>query len=344
MIEIGGRPILWHIMKLYAAHGINDFVVCLGYKGYVIKEYFANYFLHTSDVTFDLASNAIEVHQQHGRAVAGDAGRHRRGDDDRRAPEARAATTSATRTSASPTATASPTSTSRALVAFHRAQRHGRDGHRGAAARPLRRARARRRAGHAASRRSRTATAAGSTAASSCSRPRSATTSTATTTGLGARAAGGPGARRRAVASTATTASGSRWTRSREQLQLEELWDSGKPPWNVVGVDAGVLAAAGASCVTGHTGFKGTWLSLWLASMGAEVTGLSDARADRAVAVRAGPRRRGRARRARSTSATSRRVARGRARRAPGGRPAPGGAAARARAPSPRRARPSRPT
>ncbi len=55
MIEIGGKPILWHIMKIYSAHGINDFVVCLGYKGYVIKEYFANYFLHTSDVTFDLA-------------------------------------------------------------------------------------------------------------------------------------------------------------------------------------------------------------------------------------------------------------------------------------------------
>ena len=55
MIEIGGKPILWHIMKIYSAHGINDFVVCLGYKGYVIKEYFANYFLHTCDVTFDLA-------------------------------------------------------------------------------------------------------------------------------------------------------------------------------------------------------------------------------------------------------------------------------------------------
>ena len=55
MIEIGGKPILWHIMKIYAAHGINEFVVCLGYKGYVIKEFFANYFLHTCDVTFDLA-------------------------------------------------------------------------------------------------------------------------------------------------------------------------------------------------------------------------------------------------------------------------------------------------
>jgi glucose-1-phosphate cytidylyltransferase len=63
MIEIGGRPILWHIMKSYAAHGIDEFVVCLGYKGYVIKEFFANYYLHSCDVTFDLARNAVEVHQ-----------------------------------------------------------------------------------------------------------------------------------------------------------------------------------------------------------------------------------------------------------------------------------------
>lgn len=63
MIEIGGMPILWHILKLYSAHGVNDFVICCGYKGYVIKEYFANYFLHMSDVTFDMASNKMEVHQ-----------------------------------------------------------------------------------------------------------------------------------------------------------------------------------------------------------------------------------------------------------------------------------------
>lgn len=65
MIEIGGRPILWHIMKMYSAHGINDFIVCCGYKGYVIKEYFANYFLHMSDVTFDMQNNRMEVHEQH---------------------------------------------------------------------------------------------------------------------------------------------------------------------------------------------------------------------------------------------------------------------------------------
>ena len=63
MIEIGGMPIIWHIMKGYSAHGVNDFIVCLGYKGYLIKEYFANYFLHTADVTIDLKNNAMEVHQ-----------------------------------------------------------------------------------------------------------------------------------------------------------------------------------------------------------------------------------------------------------------------------------------
>ncbi len=63
MVEIGGKPILWHIMKLYSHHGLNEFVICLGYKGYVIKEYFANYFLHTSDVTFDMVNNRMEVHQ-----------------------------------------------------------------------------------------------------------------------------------------------------------------------------------------------------------------------------------------------------------------------------------------
>lgn len=64
MIEVGGRPILWHILKIYSQHGINDFVICCGYKGYVIKEYFANYFLHSSDVTFDMSTNQMEVHQQ----------------------------------------------------------------------------------------------------------------------------------------------------------------------------------------------------------------------------------------------------------------------------------------
>src|ERR1700740_1203907 len=66
MVEIGGKPILWHILKIYSKHGVNDFIICLGYKGYDIKEYFANYFLHMSDVAFDIRSNKMEVHQQHG--------------------------------------------------------------------------------------------------------------------------------------------------------------------------------------------------------------------------------------------------------------------------------------
>ena len=64
MIEIGGKPILWHIMKMYSLYGINDFVICLGYRGYMIKEYFSNYFLHTSDVTFQMNNNTMEIHQR----------------------------------------------------------------------------------------------------------------------------------------------------------------------------------------------------------------------------------------------------------------------------------------
>ncbi len=65
MVEIGGKPILWHILKSYSSHGINDFVICCGYKGYIIKEFFANYFLHTSDVTFDMNENSMKVHTRH---------------------------------------------------------------------------------------------------------------------------------------------------------------------------------------------------------------------------------------------------------------------------------------
>ena len=85
MIEIGGMPIIWHVMKIYSAHGINDFVICLGYKGYVIKEYFQNYFLHMSNVTFDMKRQQHGGARRHGGALARDAGRHRREDDDRRA-------------------------------------------------------------------------------------------------------------------------------------------------------------------------------------------------------------------------------------------------------------------
>ena len=79
MVEVGGKPILWHIMKIYSHYGINDFIICLGYKGYAIKEYFANYFLHQSDVTFDMEHNRMEVHQRHAepwRVTLVDTGEH----------------------------------------------------------------------------------------------------------------------------------------------------------------------------------------------------------------------------------------------------------------------------
>ncbi|OHX13833.1 glucose-1-phosphate cytidylyltransferase [Chromobacterium sphagni] len=79
MVEIGGKPILWHIMKIYSHYGINDFIICCGYKGYVIKEYFANYFLHMSDVTFDMSNNFMEVHQRYAepwRVTLVDTGEH----------------------------------------------------------------------------------------------------------------------------------------------------------------------------------------------------------------------------------------------------------------------------
>lgn len=65
MLQIGGKPILWYVMKFYSSHGINDFIICVGYRGYLIKEYFANYFLHMSDVTFDMRDNTMEVHEKH---------------------------------------------------------------------------------------------------------------------------------------------------------------------------------------------------------------------------------------------------------------------------------------
>lgn len=79
MVEIGGRPILWHLMKIFTTHGVTDFVICLGYRGYVVKEFFANYFLHTSDVTFNLSNNSMDVHERHAepwRVTLVDTGEH----------------------------------------------------------------------------------------------------------------------------------------------------------------------------------------------------------------------------------------------------------------------------
>ena len=84
MVDIGGHPVLWHILKMYSQHGIFDFVICLGYRGYMIKEYFANYFLHTSDVTFHMPENRMEVHGNADRAMARDTRRYGRTNRDGR--------------------------------------------------------------------------------------------------------------------------------------------------------------------------------------------------------------------------------------------------------------------
>ena len=108
MVEIGGKPILWHILKIYSHHGINEFVICCGYKGYVIKEYFANYFLHMSDVTFHMKLNSHGGAPQESRALAGHPGGYRRSHDDRRPSQACARISRRRHASASPMAMASP--------------------------------------------------------------------------------------------------------------------------------------------------------------------------------------------------------------------------------------------
>ena len=121
MVEIGGKPILWHIMKIYAAHGINEFVICLGYQGYMIKEYFANYYLHTCDVTFDLAHGEMEVHHsttEPWRVTLVDTGEQTQTGGRLR----RVLPYVGTRSFASPTATVLTNIDVSALIRFHREQ------------------------------------------------------------------------------------------------------------------------------------------------------------------------------------------------------------------------------
>ncbi len=113
MAEIGEKPMLWHIMKMYSHYGFNEFVICLGYKGYMIKEYFSNYFLHNCDVTFDMRTNETVRAPERERALEGDAGRHRRRDHDGRPRQAYPAVRRRASASCSRTATGWPTWTSR---------------------------------------------------------------------------------------------------------------------------------------------------------------------------------------------------------------------------------------
>ena len=230
MIEIGGKPILWHIMKIYSSHGINDFIICLGYKGYVIKEYFSNYFLHQSNVTFDLRDNRMEVLQKHAepwRVTLVDTGeetmiggRIKRilpyiGDDEafcltygdgvaRHRHHARASPFIAAKAGLQPSPATQPPG------------RFGAINHRAAASPDFRRSRA--------------ATAAGSMAAFLSCRPRSAITSRATQRS-------GKRSRWRISQRTASSASyfhDGFWhpmDTLRDKRHLEDLWLNNKAPW-----------------------------------------------------------------------------------------------------------------
>ena len=234
MVEIGGRPILWHIMKIYSAHGINDFVICCGYKGEMIKEFFADYFLHMSDVRFDLRTHTMTTApRQRDRAVDGDADRHGRGNDDRRTTEAGRRVRR--RRDLLPHL--------RRLRRRHRHRRADRVPPRAGRPRHVDRRSSRPAASgqlvarpggdedHARSRRSRTATAAGSTAASSCSSRRCSTTSHDDSTvwehePLERLAEQGSSRR------TSTVATGRAWTRFATRW-FSRLTGSRGPPWKV---------------------------------------------------------------------------------------------------------------
>ena len=230
MIEIGGRPIIWHIMKIYSRHGINDFVICLGYKGYVIKEYFANYFLHMSNVTFDMKRNSMEVHNaaaEPWRVTLVDTGEETMiGGRIKRILPYLGRRQAFCLTYGDGVGDVD-------IARGDRSASQGgpaRHGDRDPAARPLRRDQLRGRSGHRvpgeADRRRRLdqrrlfrAVARGRAITSRATRP----------SGSGSRWSGSRP--RASLASISTTASGSRWTRCATKRHLEELWASGKAPW-----------------------------------------------------------------------------------------------------------------
>ena len=354
MVEIGGKPMLWHIMKIYAAHGIEEFVICLGYKGYLIKEYFANYYLHTCDVSFDLAKRRHGGPSLRDRALAGDARGHRREDDDRRAPEARARVPGR-----------------RGLLLHlrrrpggrrhHRADRlppragDARDRHGGAAARALRRAGARRATGCAAFEEKPRGDGGWTNGGFFVLSP-----------GVGRYIDGDdtvweqePCERSRARASsraTATRASGRRWTRcatattSRSCGARARLHGGRGPRRDGCGRSSAPGPSTRLLARTARAAHRPHRLQGRLAGAVAAVPRGARDRASRstvptrAVAVRAGARGRGHGRASRATSATTQAVAAarrgGRARRSSSTWPRSRSCAAR----SPSRARRSRPT
>ena len=278
MVEIGGKPILWHIMKMYSHHGVNDFVICCGYKGYVIKEYFANYFLHMSDVTFDMrrqhAWKCTSKRAEPWHVTLVDTG-----DDTMTGGrlQARGRLRRATkRRSASPTATASATSTSRASIAFHRAHGKaatltatfppGRFGALDIEGRPGQQLQ-----GEAQGRRRHDQRRLLRAVAARCS-----TTSTDDATVWERE----PLERLAADGQLMAYEHDGFWQPMdtlRDKHLLEELWALRQGALEDLGMTASRMTPdfwrGKRVLLTGHTGFKGSWLALWLQSLGAEVTG-----------------------------------------------------------------------
>ena len=230
MVEIGGKPMLWHIMKIYAAHGIDDFVICLGYKGYLIKEYFANYYLHTCDVSFDLAGGGMEVHRsttEPWRVTLVDTGEN---------------TMTGGRLQR-----VLPYLGRRGLLLHLRRRRRGhrhhrrdrlpprarshRDGHGRAAARPLRSARDRRTTSSREFEEKPRGDGGWMNGGFFVLSPRRRELPRRRRHRVGAAADARARARRRSSPPTAHAASGRRWTRSATATSSSELWNSGGAPW-----------------------------------------------------------------------------------------------------------------
>ena len=232
MVEIGGKPILWHIMKIYAAHGINDFVICLGYKGYVIKEYFANYCLHTGDVTFDLARGDTEIFESTAEpwtVTLVDTGEETlTGGRLKRVLPYLEGDETFCFTYGDGVADVDIT----ALVDFHRAHGRPRHGDRRPAARPLRRARPRRRR-HPRLREKPLGDGGWINGGFFVLEPGGARLHRGRPHRLGAGAAGAARPPTASSPPTGTTASGTRWTRCATSNLLESLWQGGDAPWKV---------------------------------------------------------------------------------------------------------------
>ena len=275
MVEIGGRPILWHILKLYSQHGINDFIICCGYKGYVIKEFFANYFLHTSDVTFDMTANKMDVHELEAepwRVTLVDTG-------DSTGTGGRLRRVASYLTPGEPFCMTYGDGVAdvdiTASITFHKAHGKARHPHQRPARRPLRRPRPQ---GHPDLLLPGKTIRRGWLDQRRFLRPRAQQPSTPSPTTARCSSANPskPWSRRVRSTPSSITASGRPWTPSATSSTSKSSGAKEKPhgrPGNLLPTDD--FWRNRRVFLTGHTGFKGGWMALWLSHLGATVRGYS---------------------------------------------------------------------